>query len=119
MACNRRGTHSRAGSRAQRRTGMSELEPAARRVQEALRAKDLDCEVRHMGRTTRTAAEAAAACGCDVGQIVKSLVFGGTKSGTAYLLLVSGKNRVNEASVAARIGEPLVRPNANFVREAT
>ena len=98
---------------------MSELEPAARRVQEALRAKGLDCEVRHMGRTTRTAEEAAAACGCDVGQIVKSLVFRGSKSGEAYLLLVSGKNRVNEGSVAGRIGEPLVRPNANFVREAT
>src|SRR4029453_15669624 len=86
-------------------TRMSKLEPAAQRVQDALRAKGLDCTVRHMTRTTRTAEEAAAACGCAIGQIVKSLVFRGARSGNAYLLLVSGKNRVNETSVAARIGE--------------
>src|SRR5262245_35523582 len=112
MACNCRGTHSRAGTRAQRSTRMSDLKPAAQRVQDALRAKGLDCTVRHMGRTTRTAEEAAAACGCAVGQIVKSLVFRGTRSGKAYLLLVSGKNRVNEERVAERIGEPFVRPDA-------
>jgi prolyl-tRNA editing enzyme YbaK/EbsC (Cys-tRNA(Pro) deacylase) len=98
---------------------MSELKPAAQRVQDALHAKGLDCTVRHMARTTRTAEEAAAACGCAIGQIVKSLVFRGARSGKAYLLLVSGKNRVNEASVAQRIGEPLARPDATYVREAT
>jgi prolyl-tRNA editing enzyme YbaK/EbsC (Cys-tRNA(Pro) deacylase) len=98
---------------------MSELKPAARRVQEALCARGLESEVRHMARTTRTAEEAAAACCCTVGQIVKSLVFRGVNSGTPYLLLVSGANRVNEERVAARLGEALRRPDAQYVREVT
>ena len=98
---------------------MSKLEPAAQRVQDALRAKGLDCTVRHMDRTTRTAEEAAAACGCAVGQIVKSLVFRGAQSGRAYLLLVSGANRVDEKSVSTHLGEALERPDAVYVREAT
>ena len=56
---------------------MSKLKPAAQRVQDALRAKGLDCTVRHMDRTTRTAEQAAVTCGCAVGQIVKSVVFRG------------------------------------------
>jgi prolyl-tRNA editing enzyme YbaK/EbsC (Cys-tRNA(Pro) deacylase) len=98
---------------------MSELKPAARRVQEALRSRGLDSEVRHMHQTTRTAEEAAAACGCAVGQIVKSLVFRGAQSGKPYLLLVSGANRVDEKGVAERIGEPLRRPDAQYVRDVT
>jgi prolyl-tRNA editing enzyme YbaK/EbsC (Cys-tRNA(Pro) deacylase) len=98
---------------------MSKLEPAAQRVQDALRAKGLDCTVRHMDRTTRTAEQAAVTCGCAVGQIVKSLVFRGARSGRAYLLLVSGANRVDEKRVAAHIGEALERPDAAYVREAT
>ena len=98
---------------------MSELKPAAQRVQDALRAKGLETQVRHMSQSTRTAEEAAAACGCKVGQIVKSLVFRGAKSGSPYLLLVSGANRVNEKAVAARIGEELRRPDAQYVRDMT
>jgi prolyl-tRNA editing enzyme YbaK/EbsC (Cys-tRNA(Pro) deacylase) len=98
---------------------MSKLEPAAQRVQDALRARGLDSEVRHMSQTTRTAEEAAAACGCAVGQIVKSLVFRGAQSGKPYLLLVSGANRVDEKAVAERIGEPLRRPDAQYVRQVT
>ena len=93
---------------------MSELKPAAQRVQDALRARGLGSEVRHMSQTTRTAEEAAAACGCAVGQIVKSLVFRGGRSGKPYLLLVSGANRVDEKAVAERIGEPLRRPDAQL-----
>jgi prolyl-tRNA editing enzyme YbaK/EbsC (Cys-tRNA(Pro) deacylase) len=98
---------------------MNQLKPAAQRVQAALEARGLDCRVRHMARATRTAEEAAAACGCEVGQIVKSLVFRGIRSGRAYLLLVSGANRVDLDVAAEQIGEPLQRPDASFVREAT
>lgn len=98
---------------------MSELKPAAQRVQETLAAKGLDGTVRHMSQSTRTAEEAAAACGCQVGQIVKSLVFRGAVSGKPYLLLVSGTNRVNEKGVAGRIGEALKRPDAQYVRDVT
>jgi len=98
---------------------MSELRPAARRVQAALDAKGLEARVRHMPQSTRTAEEAAAACGCGVGQIVKSLVFRGAASGRPYLLLVSGANRVDEKAVAARLGEALRRPDADYVRATT
>src|SRR5690606_22402730 len=69
--------------------------------------------------STRTAAEAATAVGCSVGEIVKSLVFRGRESGSPYLLLVSGANRVNEDAVTSQIGEPLDRPDAAFVRTVT
>lgn len=98
---------------------MSELKDAAQRVQDAARTLGLDVTVRQMSRSTRTAEEAAAACGCAVGQIVKSLVFRGKTSGRAYLLLVSGANRVNEKAVGAQIGESLGRPDALFVRDVT
>src|SRR5688572_2814834 len=98
---------------------MRKLEPAARRVQDALRARGVGSQVRHMSQTTRTAEEAAAACGCAIGQIVKSLIFRGGRSGRPYLLLVSGANRVDETGVAAAIGEPLRRPDAQYVRDVT
>jgi prolyl-tRNA editing enzyme YbaK/EbsC (Cys-tRNA(Pro) deacylase) len=98
---------------------MPALKPAAQRVQDALTAKGLDSSVRHMPQATRSAAEAAAACGCSLGQIVKSLLFRGATSGKPYLLLVSGANRVNEGGVAAVIGEALRRPDAADVREVT
>ena len=98
---------------------MPALKPAAQRVQDALTAKGLDSSVRHMPQATRSAAEAAAACGCSLGQIVKSLLFRGATSGKPYLLLVSGANRVNEQGVAAVIGEALRRPEADDVREVT
>lgn len=98
---------------------MSQLKPAAQRVQDALEAHGLEARVRHMPASTRTAEEAAQACGCEVGQIVKSLIFRGTRTGQPYLLLVSGANRVDQAVAAAHAGEPLDRPDAKFVREAT
>jgi prolyl-tRNA editing enzyme YbaK/EbsC (Cys-tRNA(Pro) deacylase) len=98
---------------------MSELPPSARKVQDAAAALGLDIAVREMADSTRTAEEAATACGVTVGQIVKSLVFIGAASSKPYLLLVSGKNRVNEKGVAAHLGEKLKRPDADTVRALT
>ena len=98
---------------------MSGLPAAAERVRAAASALGLDVTVHVMPAATRTAEEAAAACGCAVGAIVKSLIFQGKDSGRAYLLLVSGANRVNEKAAAAALGEPIVRPGATFVREVT
>ena len=98
---------------------MAQLKEANRRVAEAAASAGLDIEIVIMGKSTRTAEEAAAACGCAVGQIVKSLIFAGRNSKSALLLLVSGANRVDEEKVAADIGEPLERPNAAYVREVT
>ena len=94
----------------------SPVPPSAAKVQEAAGRAGLTIAVREMPASTRTAEEAAAACGCDVGQIVKSLVFAGRESGSPYLLLVSGRNRVDEAAVAGVIGEGLRRPDAAQVR---
>ena len=82
---------------------MTELKPAPRRVQKAADALGLAVHVVEMAQSTRTAEEAAAACGCAVGQIIKSLVFRGKESGKPVLLLVSGANRVDQAGVAAVI----------------
>jgi prolyl-tRNA editing enzyme YbaK/EbsC (Cys-tRNA(Pro) deacylase) len=89
------------------------------RVQEAARAKGLDVAIVEMAESTRTAEDAAAACGCAVAQIVKSLVFRGAESGKPYLMLVSGANRLDEKGVAAALGESLARPDAAYVRDVT
>lgn len=98
---------------------MTALPPSAAKVQRAADQLGLAIEVRTMPDSTRTAEEAAAACGCDVAQIVKSLVFEGRESGAPYLLLVSGRNRVDESGVVVHIGEKLRRPDAAKVRTVT
>jgi prolyl-tRNA editing enzyme YbaK/EbsC (Cys-tRNA(Pro) deacylase) len=95
------------------------LPDSACRVEAAAQALGLAVSIREMAESTRTAEQAAAACGVTVGQIVKSLVFLGAQSGKPYLLLVSGKNRVDENGVAADLGEPLKRPDAAAVRALT
>ena len=69
--------------------------------------------------STRTANDAAQAIGCEIGQIVKSLVFKGQTSSQPILVLVSGQNRVSENLIHALIGEPITKADADFVREAT
>jgi prolyl-tRNA editing enzyme YbaK/EbsC (Cys-tRNA(Pro) deacylase) len=98
---------------------MTELPASAQKVQDAAHALGLDIAVRVMTEPTRTAEEAATACGVTVGQIVKSLVFMGAATGKPYLLLVSGTNRVNEKGVARHLGEKLKRPDADAVRALT
>jgi prolyl-tRNA editing enzyme YbaK/EbsC (Cys-tRNA(Pro) deacylase) len=75
--------------------------------------------VRELDASARTAPDAAAAVGCELGAIVKSLVFRGERSGDAVLVLVSGDNRADEGRVEAAVGEPVGRADADFVRAAT
>jgi prolyl-tRNA editing enzyme YbaK/EbsC (Cys-tRNA(Pro) deacylase) len=89
------------------------------RVRAAANQAGLAIAIREMPQSTRTAEEAAAACGTAVGQIVKSLVFRNAESGEAVLLLVSGINRVDEDAVAATIGGRLERMDADAVRKLT
>jgi prolyl-tRNA editing enzyme YbaK/EbsC (Cys-tRNA(Pro) deacylase) len=96
----------------------TELPPAARRVQEKLRAAGSSCEVRMMATTARSAAEAAASIGCTVAQIAKSLVFR-AKSGRAVLVIASGPNRVDEKKIAEALGEGIGKADADFVRDRT
>ena len=87
------------------------------RVAAALKAAGLDAEIVEPG-PARTAEEAAAACGCALDQIVKSLIFQG-ESGQLYLFLTAGGNRVNPARAAALAGEQLGRADADTVRATT
>jgi len=95
------------------------LSSSAQKVQNALNAHDLPCEVFEMPDTTRTAYDAARAAGCEVGQIVKSLVFKGVRTSKPYLVLASGANRVNEKQLGKIVDEPVKMPDADFVREKT
>ena len=89
------------------------------RFAKAARALGFEPAIKEFEVPTRTAEEAAAACGATVGEIVKSLVFKGKKSGIPMMFLVSGVNRVDQKGVAALIGEPLDRPDGQFVRDLT
>ena len=96
-----------------------DLKSSAQKVQEALQALGLTCEVVQMQATTRTAEDAARAVGCKVGQIVKSLIFEGKQSHRPILVVASGVNRVNEKILGQQISEPVKMANAEFVREMT
>lgn len=95
------------------------LSPSAQRVQRALQEKGLSLQVVELPDSTRTALEAAQAIGCQVGQIVKSLVFRTSQGQQPVLVLASGANRVDEKIIAALLAEPVSRADADFVRERT
>jgi prolyl-tRNA editing enzyme YbaK/EbsC (Cys-tRNA(Pro) deacylase) len=98
---------------------MSEaLSPAARRFQELLRDVGSAAEVVQLAASARSAADAAAAIGCSVAQIAKSLVFKAA-SGGPVLVVASGVGRVDEAKVAAALGEPIRKADADYVRDRT
>ncbi len=96
-----------------------ELKSSAQKVQEVLQARGLNCEVLQMQKTTRTAKDAAQAVGCEVGQIVKSLIFKSQRSRKPILVVASGVNRVNEKVLGQQLSEPVKMANPEFVREMT
>jgi prolyl-tRNA editing enzyme YbaK/EbsC (Cys-tRNA(Pro) deacylase) len=91
----------------------ADLHPTARKVQERLAALGLAVEVRVLPDSTRTAVDAAAACGCELGQIVKSLVFCDAASGEVVVCLWAGDRQVPAEELGLR------RASADEVREAT
>lgn len=94
------------------------MHPGVENVQRALAAANAAGTVRVLPDAVRTAAEAAAALGVEVGQIVKSLLF--DAAGAPLLVLTSGANRVDTAKVAARIGVDRVgKATPEFVRAHT
>ena len=91
---------------------------AASRFIEAAQQLGLEPEIREFPEGTHTAGDAAAAIGCDVAQIVKSLV--SMAGDEAVLILTSGANRVDESSVAQALGVAEIRKaSADQVRDAT
>ncbi len=93
--------------------------PSAQRVQNALHELGFSGEVLELESSTRTAAEAAQAAGCEVGQIVKSLVFKLEPEGKPVLVLVSGANRVHEKRLGRLLGGKLSKADADFVHDVS
>ncbi len=120
-------------------TGPADTKPAVRRFVEAAAALGVEVEPVHYPAGTRTAEQAAAAIGCDVAQIVKSLVFGiapvapggqtGPPAGSAtgdvppadgvVLVLTSGAHRVDTDALGRHLGVRLVRADPESARAAT
>ena len=97
---------------------MSDVHPNTLRVVTAAREAGLEITTRRFPEGTKTAADAAAAIGVSVGQIVKSLVFG--VDGEIVMALVSGSNQLDEKKLAlAAGGAKCARVDADAVREAT
>ncbi len=97
----------------------NELTSSARRVQDALKDYGLSCQVVEMLETTRSALDAAQAIGCEVGQIVKSLVFKGKQTQKPVLVVASGANRVNVKKIGKLVSESIKMADPDFVREKT
>lgn len=95
------------------------LRASARRVQEALARLGRDCAVVEFDASTRSSADAAAAIGCSIGQIAKSLIFRAKPSGRPVLVMASGANRVDERKIEAELGEKLGKADADYVRDKT
>lgn len=87
------------------------------RVRDALTRQEVATDIVELADSTRTAQDAARAIGCDVAQIVKSLVFRSRDSERPVLVLASGVNRVDETRVEALLGEAIARADATFVRQ--
>lgn len=96
-----------------------ELTSSARKVQNALKNHGFDCAVTELSDSTKTAREAAQAVGCQVGQIVKSLIFKGKKSHVPILVVASGSNRVNLKKISGIVSETIKMADAEFVRKKT
>lgn len=95
------------------------LSPSAQKIQEQLHSLGYQYTVVEHAESTRTAQEAADRAGCELGQIVKSLIFKGKDSGKPILVLTSGANRVDEKRISSYAGEPIGRADADFVRAVT
>jgi prolyl-tRNA editing enzyme YbaK/EbsC (Cys-tRNA(Pro) deacylase) len=98
---------------------MSTLSPTAQKIQNLLISLGYDYTVVEHAESTRTAQEAADRAGCELGQIVKSLIFRGKTSGKPILVLTSGTNRVDEKRISGYAGESISRADADFVRTVT
>ena len=95
------------------------LSPSAQKVQDKLNSLGYDYVVVEHAESTRTAQEAADRARCELGQIVKSLIFKGKDSSKPILVLTSGANRVDEKRISEYAGEHISRADADFVRAVT
>ncbi len=98
---------------------MEPLSTSAQKIQNILQGLGVNSKVLEFTSSTRTAQEAADRVGCQLGQIVKSLVFKGQVSNKGILVLTSGSNRVDEKRIGQYTGESIGRADPDFVRTIT
>lgn len=95
------------------------LKNSAEKVQQAVAALGYEFTIVEFDDSTRTSKDAAAAIGCTVAQIAKSLIFRGERSNHPVLVIASGPNRVDETLIMEALGEEIGKADAEFVRETT
>src|SRR5262245_8215880 len=98
---------------------IGESKGSVARVRDALERLGLEAEIREFDASTRTSAAAAAAVGCTVAQIAKSVIFRAKGGNQPVLVIASGVNRVDEKKLEAALGDKIGRADAEFVRAAT
>lgn len=94
------------------------MSKSLKRVRGVLDTAGIDTEIRETP-LARTAADAAAALGCEIDQIAKSIIFAGKDSGKAVLFITAGGNRVDAAKAALCAGEALGKAQAALIRAQT
>jgi len=97
----------------------AESKGSVARVRETLARLGLATEIKEFDASTRTSADAAAAIGCTVAQIAKSVIFRTKTANQPVLVIASGINRVDEKKLEAAIGDKIGRADAEFVRATT
>jgi len=95
------------------------MSKSLKRVTRVLQEAGIAAEIIEMAEGTRTAEEAAAAAGCALDQIVKSIVFRGEADGHVVLFLTAGGNRVDPEKASALAGEALGKADAQLIRAET
>lgn len=95
------------------------VDPAVERVDELLQARGMAGRIRELDDSCRTAAEAARSLAVDVAQIAKSIVFRGTDSRRAVVVVTRGDRRVDEMRLSDELEESVDRAPAEWVREIT
>jgi prolyl-tRNA editing enzyme YbaK/EbsC (Cys-tRNA(Pro) deacylase) len=98
---------------------MGNLSTSAQKIQDILSGLGSDFQVVEFSESTRTAQEAADRVGCQLGQIVKSMIFKAQVSKKGILVLTSGANRVDEKRLSQYAQEPINRADPDFVRAMT
>ena len=96
-----------------------QLSAKAANFQKFLSSRGIEEKVVELSESTRTSAEAAAAIGCEVEEIAKSIVFYVKDTLRPILVIASGTNRVDEKKLKKLVGGKLKRADADFVREVT
>ena len=96
-----------------------QLSAKAANFQDFLSSRGIEEKVVELSESTRTSAEAAAAIGCEVEEIAKSIVFYAKDTLRPILVIASGTNRVDEKKLKKLVGGKLKRADADFVREVT